>query len=264
MKILIRKFLPNSLAAMLWGNRPKWGLEINYSDPCWKEWVTTYNDFYNNNQRAGVGQKVNDAGYQIMSTIDLSGKRVLEIGAGDIRHLKYMQGLPKEYVIADISKDMIAMAKTKLKYKNIPCDSILIERNQPLPLEDNSFDVIISFYSLEHLYPLQFYLDDMFRVLKEGGTLVGAIPAEGGLAWGLGRMFTSRRWMKRNTNIDPDKIICWEHPNYGDKIIDILEKVFDRNALNYWPLKWIRLLDFNLVIRFKYTKSFINSNSGGE
>ena len=47
MKILIRKFLPNSLAAMLWGNRPKWGLEINYSDPCWKEWVTTYNDFYN-------------------------------------------------------------------------------------------------------------------------------------------------------------------------------------------------------------------------
>ena len=45
---------------MLWGNRSKWGLEIDYSDPCWKEWVTTYNDFYNNNQRAGIGQKVND------------------------------------------------------------------------------------------------------------------------------------------------------------------------------------------------------------
>ena len=32
---------------------------------------------------------VNDAGYGVMSSIDLTGKRVLEIGAGDIRHMKF-------------------------------------------------------------------------------------------------------------------------------------------------------------------------------
>ena len=67
-------------------------------------------------------------------------------------------------------------------------------------------------------------------------------------------MLTSRRWFKNNTTIDPDKIICWEHPNFADHILDELDQVFQREAVGYWPLSWLPALDLNLVIRLCYRK----------
>jgi SAM-dependent methyltransferase len=255
MSFAIRNWLPDALKAPLWGNRKQWGLEVNADDPCWREWQKTYANFYVENQRAGIGRKINDAGYQAMSAIDLTGKRVLEIGAGDIRHLRYLRGKPSEYVLADISPDMNALAQQKLNEQAIVHRSILVQRNQPLPLAHESIDVIVSFYSLEHLYPLRPYLEDMRRVLKPGGILIGAIPAEGGMVWGGGRTLTSRRWFKRKTQINPDKIICWEHPNFADHIIRELDKLFQRKSLFYWPLPLLPLLDINLIIRFHYQKA---------
>ena len=56
-----------------------------------------------------------------------------------------------------------------------------------LLIADNTCDVVLAFYTLEHLFPLSAYLAEMFRVLKPGGLLVGAIPC--GLMWGTGRFF---------------------------------------------------------------------------
>jgi SAM-dependent methyltransferase len=149
---------------------------------------------------------------------------------------------------------MMAFARDRLNEAGINHSTLLVERNQALSLADASVDVIVSFYSLEHLYPLRPYLDEMLRVLRPGGILIGAIPAEGGLAWGLGRMLTSRRWFKKNTGIVPDKIICWEHPNFADEIVDELDQAFQRETLAHWPLPWLPLLDLNLVIRYMYRK----------
>jgi ubiquinone/menaquinone biosynthesis C-methylase UbiE len=250
----LRKWIPRFVSNILWGNRKRFGFKINKDDPCWIEWQETYEKFYSTNQRKSIGIKVNDAGYQVMSTIDLTGKKVLEIGAGDIRHLQYLQGKPDKYFLADISPKMMDFAKQKLKEKEISYDSILIDRNQPIPLKDETIDVIVSFFSLEHLYPLQDYLKDMYRILKPGGILIGAIPAEGGLAWGLGRMFTSRRWIKKNTNIDPDKLICWERPNFADQIISQLDTHFYRQKVIFWPFRLLPLYDINLIIKYIYKK----------
>ena len=67
--------------------------------------------------------------------------------------------------------------------------------------------------------------------LKPDGIIVGAIPAEGGLLWALGRFLTSRQWLHKNTNIDYDKLICWEHPNYADFILKKLDQNFLRSFL---------------------------------
>ena len=93
----------------------------------------------------------------------------------------------------------------------------------------------------------------MLRVLRPGGKIVGAIPAEGGLAWGLGRYLTSRRWLKNNTNINPDKIICWEHPTMADEILSCLSDEMDIQKLSYWPLR-VPVIDFNLVLKFIFSK----------
>ena len=250
----IRNILPKRIKAPLWGDRERWGLTPVPQDDCWEEWESTYTDFYQENQREGIGTQVNDAGYKVMSSIDLAGKRVLEIGAGDIRHMKFWRGEPAEYLLADISTDMMDFAKKCIEARGIAYRTLPVARNQPLALEDASVDVIVSFYSLEHLYPLRPYLDEFNRLLKPGGCLIGAIPAEGGLAWG-GGLLTSRRWFKKNTIIDPDKIICWEHPNFADQILDELDQVFTRESVQHWPLPWLPLVDANLIIRLLYRKA---------
>ncbi len=180
----IRNILPKSIKARLWGDRDRWGLIPFTDDPCWKEWQNYYTTFYEENQREGIGTLVNDAGYKVMSSIDLTGKRVLEIGAGDIRHIKFWRGNPDEYILADVSDEMMTFARKSLDEYGVNIKSLLVERSQSLALLDASVDVIVSFYSLEHLYPLKPYLKEFERVLKPGGYLIGAIPAEGG--FGLG------------------------------------------------------------------------------
>ena len=95
-----RKFLPNFLFSPLWGDRKRWGLIPDESDQCWRQWKETYTEFYQANQRQGIGTRINDAGYTVMSKIDLNCKRILEIGAGDLRHIKYWRGKPTEYILA--------------------------------------------------------------------------------------------------------------------------------------------------------------------
>ncbi len=246
----IRKILPQWVRRPLWGDRERWGLAPRPYDPCWREWQETYETFYVVNQRGKLGKKVNDAGYTIIGEIDLEGKKVLEIGPGDIRHIKYWKGRPAAYALADISGEMMDMARTKLAHYSIPCSITRLERGKSLPFSYDYFDVVVSFYCLEHVFPLQPHLTEIRRILKPGGILAGAIPAEGGLAWGLGRLLTSRRWLKKNTDIDPDKIICWEHPNFADEILEALENIFRIQLLRYWPFPWVKLLDCNLVVSF--------------
>ena len=64
--------------------------------------------------------------------------------------------------------------------------------------------------------------------LKYDCILVGAIPNEGGFAWGTGRFLSTRRFVHKNSKINYDKIICWEHVNFCDQIL----KKVDQASLN--------------------------------
>jgi SAM-dependent methyltransferase len=254
LRYVVREWIPQSISSRLWGDRKRWGLSVQPDDKDWKEWQRISAKAYMITQRNSVGSMLLKAGYRVMSAIDMTGKRVLEIGPGDIQHINFWRGRPAEYLLADIHPEMLSMAEEKLRLVDIPSRSLLVDRGELLPLEDSSVDVVISFNSLEHLYPLDPYLADLIRVLRPGGVLIGAIPAEGGLAWGLGRMLTTRRWFRQNTAVDLDKIICWEHPNFADQIIEELNQRFERKSLSLWPMQVLPFLDINLVIRFIYCK----------
>ncbi len=247
--------LPNFLAAPLFGDRQKFGLVVQPNDPCWQEWEKTYLDFYYSNQKQSVGEIVNNAGYRVISRLNLDGKRVLEIGPGDINHLEYWKGTPDCFVIADIQEKILDIAGAKLQKQGVQYSKTLLTRSDRgmLPFECEEFDIIVSFYSLEHLYPLDPYIEGMLKVLKKGGKLIGAIPCEGGLAWGSGRFITSRRWFKQHTQINPDKIICWEHPNFADKIFKTLDECMHKCYVSYWPFH-VPIIDMNLVVSFIYEK----------
>ncbi len=240
--------LPAFLAIPLFGDRQRFGLKIQEHDPDWLEWQTFYQDFYQNTQKQGLGKIVNDAGYEILRQVDMNGRKILEVGPGNLPHRRFWNGIPDHYSVLDIKQEFIDQSLQVLAQESIPSTSHL-SSSSVLPLKDASVDLIISFYSLEHMYPLDEYADEFKRILRPGGQLVGGIPCEGGLAWGAGRFLTSRRYIKRNSSINPDKIICWEHPNFAEEILQVLERHFEMNRVQFWPLR-LPLIDFNLICSF--------------
>ncbi len=115
-------------------------------------------------------------------------------------------------------------------------------------------DVIVSFYSLEHMYPLEEYTGEFSRILRPGGLLVGAIPCEGGLAWG-GRFWISCRYVRQHSMINLDKIICWEHPNFAEDILNALKNNLIIFHTQFWPFL-VPLPDLNLICSFMARKEY--------
>ena len=248
----IRNFFGSKLSTRLWGRRSLGKFPL-INDIEWMTWKSNEASIYQHNQRKGIGLVINKAAYSIMQTIDLRNKTVLEIGAGDVLHLAHWQNIPREFVIVDISEAMIDLSNKSFTNSGVNVTSYKITKQEPLPLMSNSVDVVISFFSLEHIYPLDEHLNELHRVLKPGGVLVGGIPGEGGLAWGLGRLITSRRKVNKLKLFDYDKIIAWEHPNFADEIIDELDSIFLRKKIIFWPFR-VHSIDLNLVIKFIYEK----------
>jgi SAM-dependent methyltransferase len=235
----------------LFGDRARFGLESDRIDPMWDEWEEACTAFYTANQRSGLGKTINDAGYRILEQFDFTGKTIVEIGPGYAPHLPYFKTKPAHYIIIDIREEFLTHTAQKLTEMGISHETHLIDPDTPnkLPLPEDAADVLVTFYSLEHLYPLEDFLHEYRRILRPNAHVVGAIPAKGGLAWGLGRFLTSRRWLKRNTQINPEKLICWEHPNFSDHILRSLGTLFQFEKLRYWPLG-VPLIDTNLIVSF--------------
>lgn len=251
---LIAQKFPYFVKKRLFGDRKKYGTEADINDKEWGMWLDQINDFYTSTQKQGIGEYINNAGYKILKNIDFTNKIVLEVGPGSLPHLDLMQSYPAEYIIADVDKNFLEISKKKLDNKSIVSRSILIENRADASIneiKDSSVDILLTFYSLEHFYDLEKYLLQYKKYLKNGGFVIGCVPCEGGLFWGLGRFATSRRWMKKNTVIDYDKIICWEHPNFLSTIKKYLDKNFVAKKINFFPFK-IKNGDINLVFSFIY------------
>jgi SAM-dependent methyltransferase len=84
--------------------------------------------------------------------------RFLEIGCGR----GHLQQAAPGYVGVDISPEAGRFLK-----KPFVCAAA-----EALPFRDQVFDLVMSFWVLEHLTDLESALDEMARVLKKGGTLV--------------------------------------------------------------------------------------------
>jgi ubiquinone/menaquinone biosynthesis C-methylase UbiE len=253
----LRHLLPISVQSCLFGNRAKFSRTPVQDDKEWIVWKEkSIIDFYENTQKRGIGNWVCNLAYPFLAKINFKEKSIIEIGPGDIRHLKYINSKPNLYTICDVEKKCLDMSKKKLDQAGIPNKRILLEKTNSgqLPFSSEQFDFAISFNTLEHLYPLDSYLIEIDRVLKKGGLLLGGVPCEGGLAWGLGRLLTTRRYVHINYGINYDKIICWEHPNFVDYIIIKLDTFFERKFLRLHPFPWLPM-DFNLVSSFSYQKT---------
>lgn len=104
----------------------------------------------------------------------VAGREVLDIACGEgygsafiARHAAHVTG-------ADISPTTIAHARTRyaghanLEFREADCAA--------LPFPDGSFDVVVSFETLEHIEAQESFLDEIRRVLRPGGVVAISCP----------------------------------------------------------------------------------------
>ena len=102
-------------------------------------------------------------------------RRVLDLGCGSGYGSARIAAFAKQVHAVDISAAAIAYASEK--YKSCANLSFAqIKPDAPLPLRDASFDVVLSFQVIEHVYDDQVYLSEASRVLQKDGVLILITP----------------------------------------------------------------------------------------
>lgn len=148
-----------------------------------------------------------------------SAKKIVDFGCGDC---------PYEYIFERNGVDYIRCDLTG----NNKAD-ILVEPNKPLPIEDKVADGIVSFQVLEHVWDIDWYLNNSHRILKENGWLLLSAPGN----WPYHPHPTDyRRWTKEGLEKELES-----HNFKVQKIIPIIG-----------PLAW--MTQYCLLVIYKLLK----------
>lgn len=110
--------------------------------------------------------------YQLLEQNGVRGKRCLDVGPGTGRWLNFLRQLGAESLYAvDISEQALNRCKPI-------CNAVhkLNFEKEAFSFESDSFDIVISFEVLEHLYDPRLFLSEILRVLRHGGLLIMSTP----------------------------------------------------------------------------------------
>ena len=114
-----------------------------------------------------------------------SGLRILEVGAGEGEHAKFVAPGYTEYFATDIDETRLH----KLAARNLPNLLVAKVDAESTKFPDNHFDLIIATCLLAHMLKPEETLEEWRRILKPGGALTIYIPCEPGLALKIFRHF---------------------------------------------------------------------------
>ena len=95
----------------------------------------------------------------------------LDLGCGDGRLSAELKA--RQLTAADVSAVALERARGRLPEARL----VELEPDAPLPLADNSFDLVLSSETIEHVRDVQHFLSEVRRVLRPGGELALTTPA---------------------------------------------------------------------------------------
>jgi SAM-dependent methyltransferase len=99
----------------------------------------------------------------------------LDLGCGDGRLTSELGA--RELVAVDVSE--VALERARLR---VPAaTAVRVSPDEPLPLADASFDLVLCAETIEHVRDVQLLLSEARRVLRPGGRLAVTTPAHGRL-----------------------------------------------------------------------------------
>ncbi len=88
-----------------------------------------------------------------------------DLGCGEKPYKEWLLNFVDKYIGVDWSNSL----------HEIEAD-ILADLNQPLPIEDEVADTILSISVMEHLREPQVFLNEAYRILKKGGSIILQVP----------------------------------------------------------------------------------------
>ena len=106
----------------------------------------------------------------------VAGKVVLDFGCGTGYGTHMLSEKCRTITGVDISDEAVAHAGNNYSNPNLEYKVIPSIEKFPLPFENSSFDVVVSFQVIEHINKAGTYLKEIHRVLKPGGTVIIATP----------------------------------------------------------------------------------------
>ena len=101
---------------------------------------------------------------------------------------------------------------------------------------DTRYERIVSVAVLEHMEDLPGDVARAGLLLTEGGIFQAGIPAEGGVAWGLGWRMTTGLAFRRRTGLDYGTVMRHEHLSQDVEIIRLVRYFFDAVRIARFPL----------------------------
>ena len=177
--------------------------------------------------------------------------KVLEIGAGNAPHYKFINHDYDEYHIAETSNVALENYRDNSK--------VTVEKydGKKLPYENNFFDRIIISHCLEHInYPEEF-LFEVIKKLRIGGILSISLPTDPGVLFRIGRFYLKLFSINKNyqiTSSEFDYMNATEHVNSIFGLSSIIKYNYgDCLRESYLPFR-IKSFDLNLFYNVHITK----------
>ena len=177
--------------------------------------------------------------------------KVLEVGAGNAPHYKFIKHEYDEYHIVETSGTIIG------NYTDNPKVIAANYDGKILPYEKEYFDRIIISHCLEHIVDPEAFLFEMMEKLKTGGVLSISLPTDPGLLFRIGRLYLKIFSLRNKYKISSEKfdyMNATEHVNSIFGLSSIIKYNY-KNCLKdyYLPFK-IKLFDLNLFYNVHISK----------
>ena len=167
--------------------------------------------------------------------------QIVEIGAGDGLFYEYIP--QKNYIGIDTNWDALVKFAKKHSEATLVCTS-----GEKLPVASESIDILFSLHTLEHIYYLGEFLEEVKRILRDDGRQYFVIPAEGSYLFYLGRKFVTGPHLRKKYKLDVNYVMDREHINDAKRVLKFLGLYFSSLEKNYWPLPFLRYINTNIMI----------------
>jgi ubiquinone/menaquinone biosynthesis C-methylase UbiE len=107
---------------------------------------------------------------EFMPITELHGKRVLEIGCGMGSHAELLARAGAKLIAVDLTEPAVRMTESRLQQRGLDARVVRLDAEQ-LPFADGPFDLVWSWGVIHHSANTEAILDEVRRVLRDGGEL---------------------------------------------------------------------------------------------
>lgn len=159
--------------------------------PTEKEVTEYYDQIY---KKKGVGaMRPLDYYRQVFAYLNaMSGKNLLDVGAGTGHLLKIAEEAGLNVYGTDISPEAVRVAK-----ENVSSANLVVAAGENLPFQNKFFDYVVCFGSLEHFLDMDKGVEEMIRVAKSDAKYMIVVPNKNYFLWKFrGEYGTKQRDMK--------------------------------------------------------------------